>query len=187
MGINRTIKTVESHVVRHIAKETGYKVSKVRESIYLTKSKASTLYAKVEARRRASATNLIEFVRKNRQKPTFFRRRYKSNSKSQGRKRGQFKYKGVHANAWNEDKVYRGTFIGRDKSGKLKVFRRTGGNNSKVTLVSGPSIPSTFLQPDSVRDIERLANQRLPIEFDRAARHLIRKEQKKINTRGRRQ
>lgn len=184
MGINKTIKTIESHVVRDIAKQTGYKTSRVRESIYLTRSKASTLYARIEAKRRPVATNLIEFVRKNRQKPAFFRRRYKNNSKSKGRKRGQFKFKGVHANAWNQDKVYRGTFIGRDKSGNLKVFRRTGGNNSKVTLVSAPSIPSTFVQPDNAKAIEHLANKRLAIEFDRAARHLIRKEQRKINTWG---
>ena len=178
MGINRTIRHVQTKVVRAIADETGYKQKLVRDSLWLMPSNINTLTAHIEARRRGEAINLIEFVRKNRQTPAFFRRRYKSNSKRRGHSRGQFKYRGVEANAWNESKTYRGTFIGRDKNGNLKVFKRTGNSKSKVTLVSAPSIPSTFVKTQTMRYLERVAKARFGIEFERAAAHLIRQASK---------
>jgi hypothetical protein len=174
MGINRTISSVESKAVKAIAAETGYKQKLVRENIRVKRSVTKTLTAIIEAPRKAAAINLIEFVRKNRQTPAFFRRRYKSKSRKRGYTKGQFKYKGVEANAWNNTKVYKGAFIGRDGKGQMKVFKRTGGQRSKPTLVNGPSIPSTFSQGVMIKYFEREAKHTFPREFNRAAAHLIR-------------
>jgi|GEM_PF-2548985 len=173
MGINRTIRSVESKGVKAIADETGYKQKLVRENIRVTRSKTKTLTAIIEAPRKAKAINLIEFVRRNMQNPAFFRRRYKSNSRKRGYSKGQFKYKGVIASAWNNEKVYKGTFIGRDGKGQLKVFKRTAGYRSKPTLVSGPSIPATFSQEVMIKYFEREAKHTFPKEFNRAASYLL--------------
>ena len=179
MAINRTIRATKASVTKAIADETGYKPRMVRDNIKVKLSKVSTLTGYVEAPRRPAAINLIEFVRRNRQTPAFFRRRYKSNSRQRGYRKGQYKFKGVEASAWNEVKTYKGTFIGRDGRGQMKVFRRTAGPRSRPTLVSGPSIPATFSDGIMMRYMEREAKRRFVIEFERAAKHLIRQQKYK--------
>jgi len=129
-ALNKTARAVESRAVKKISLDTNIKPQKkIRERLLRVKATRSSLTAKIIAHPRG--INLIEFVSKSKREPGAFRKK-----------------RGVIANAWNDRKEYKGTFIGRGKnSGKMLVYARQDQSNNRSSLkaIKGPSIPNAFI------------------------------------------
>lgn len=171
-AINKTGTTVRSRVVKDIAAKTGSKQKTVREKIALVKafrrSTGKRMFATVVASRHV--TNLIEYVRPSQRKPNYF------NAKVGKGKSKRYRSPGVVATAWGQQKTYKGTFIGRNGAGQMRVYRRTSRARDKITLVSGPSFQATFQKAETHELMRRIARERFPIEFDRALNNYLRRQ-----------
>jgi len=177
-AVNKTAATVKTRIVRKIAKETGSRQSAIRAKIKLVKAHRGgaksmrRLFAVVDANE-AKAVNLIEFVSPAKRKVGHFNKRLKG----KGGKR-RYRSKGVVAKAWGNNKVYRGTFIGTNGAGQLRVYRRIGsydkwGADQPITLVSGPSPAKEFAKPENWWFMQKVVNERFPIEYERSAKMVI--------------
>lgn len=150
-ALNRTGTNVRTTVNRHISKESGLKVGKIKERTTLTKSTVHRPIIEIRALR--SDTNIIEFVTPGRKKV------------------GGFKNKaGVTANPWRNRQEFAGTFIvvGR-YSGKLIVVKRkrsAGRGKGWSTSVYGPSIHKEFARPAALSLFRQTAIERFKVNWD---------------------
>lgn len=162
-ALNRTAKQVRSVVIKHIAKETNTKPQKLVGALIKITGKAVryNLVAVITSKRRGAASiNLIKYVTPSR------------------RRHGAFhKQEGVKAKAWNQNKTYKGSFIGYSKArGEMVVFARTGKARDKLTLISGPVIPNEFLKAASIQAMNLKARERWRINFAQDLRFYLSKE-----------
>jgi len=114
--------------------------------------------------------------------------------------------RGVTATAWQDTpgskrrKLYGGTFIRTMKAGHRGVYRKTGPRRAyrkpelrvqpgpgrtlqPIRELWGPSVPGTMAEEVVEDAARRVVSERLPIEFDRAARLALRRLQEKTKRR----
>ena len=144
-AINRVAATAKSIAVKSISSETGIQQKLVRDRIAIFKASRSALSAVVSAFK--YAPNLIRYQAKQ--------------TKA-----------GVSAKAWNQRKVYRGTFIGN--KGRT-VFKRVGKARLPIKAVYGPSIPQTFIKARTTEAMIQAVQTRWPTEFDAALANQLRR------------
>ncbi|TKB53297.1 phage tail protein [Ferrimonas aestuarii] len=178
-GLNRAITSTRGTAVKIISEETGIKQKDVRAELRVSKatSKQKTPSAEIKVYRRTKAINLIEFVTPNRRKPSggkgkpqYFRRRLKRRTRKGGRSRqvaGPYRHEGVEAKAWRNNKTYRGAFVVRTSQGVI-VAKRSGKRRGHLSMVSGPSVKATMVQPHINEAMKRHAKPRFITEFGRA-------------------
>jgi len=163
-ALNRTMKTVNSRVVKAISSETNIKQKDVRASLDISKASVRSLRSILNSRR-GKARNLIHFVSPSQRNVHTFRKRVKKG----------FKYPGVKAKAWGKSKVYEGTFIGVGRGGNMRVFRRTSAARLPIESVYGPSPRRMFDSPKIVRVMKIAVAERFPIELNAAINNQIRR------------
>jgi hypothetical protein len=166
-ALNKVGTTIRADFVRKTSRTTGIKQKLIREQLTVLKAKRDRLRWRLGADR-AKAINLIEFVAPNRRNIEFFRKRTQRKT-AFGTGRG-YKWRGVQANAWREKKIYRGTFVIKDKKGRMQVYKRTSDERTRITPVSGPSVKQLFKSPTYQQSARKVMSRRWRIEFDRAMR-----------------
>ena len=146
-ALNRTGGNVRTAVNRHISKETGLTVGKVKQRTTLRKATFRNPAITITAKR--SDTNIIEFV-------------------TPGRRRiGAFsKQRGVTAKPWRRSQFYKGAFIVFGKySRKLIVVGRKRNSRRAARSFYGPSIHREFIRPKAHTLFVFTARQRFGVNF----------------------
>lgn len=166
-ALNRVGNTAKGDFVRRTSQLTGIKQKLIRQQLIEKRANKNNLTYWMSAEY-ARAINLIEFVAPNRRNPQFFRKRTKRNT-AFGVGRG-YKWQGVEASAWRRKKVYKGTFIIKDKSGNMAVYKRTGSDRDRITQVSGPNVKQLFKHVQWQQRLRRLMADRWNIELSRSMR-----------------
>lgn len=82
--------------------------------------------------------------------------------------------RGVTVNVKRGRKLVKGAFISTMKSGHRGVFRRRGRARLKIDEMYSSTVAQLFVNTKARRRIERVAEARWPIEFDRELRHALR-------------
>ena len=154
-ALNRTGTNVRTVVTRHISKETGLTIGKLKERTTLSRSTFRRPVISITAKR--SDTNIIEFVTKAR------------------RRVGAFdKQAGVTARPWRRKQFFRGTFIVHGKySNKLIVVRRAKGTRKASASIFGPSIHREFIKPRAHTLFVTTARERFLVNFNRDLKYYL--------------
>lgn len=162
-AVNRTAETVRSRVIKKLSEETGMQQKTIREKVALRKAaikkEGIRWYAVVSASR--YVVNLIENVKPSQRKLNYFNKRLGKG------KQARYRSPGVVAQAWGKSKTYKGTFIGTNDEGQLRVYARIGADRNHLKLISGPSLRNTFRTPEMHGFMRSIAAERFPTEFRR--------------------
>ena len=81
---------------------------------------------------------------------------------------------GVRSNAWNRTHVYKHTFI---PSGRKVAFKRLTKARLPIKKVYGPSLPKSFGRQEIKLFMDKVVDERFPLEFTRALRALWARKQ----------
>lgn len=147
--LNRTAITVRNESAKDVVKDGGFKIGDVKKKIKIFRAKANKLFVEIVAIGRP--IGLIHFDARQRKK-------------------------GVSAKAWGQRKIYRGTFIAKTKTrsrgeeefrttGRQVFTRKNNVNSLPVKKLHGPGIANTIAQDHIVRNIGRIAQQRIAALF----------------------
>lgn len=157
---NKVLSSVRVHAQRTISKETGIKQRSVKDKLVERPATQARKVAELDAKP-GKAYNLIASVTPSQRKPGYFNQRMKS-----GKRKGQYRAKGVVARAWGKRKVYRGSFIVDTRKGPLVMKRGL----SKLEPLAGPSVRHTFIKKEFISSMRAKVRERLPLELERSLR-----------------
>jgi hypothetical protein len=138
-SLNRTVSSVNTQANRRIAKVMGTTVGTVKSRITLLKANSSRWIASLKAGGRP-----------------FRLAHFKPRQTKQG----------VTAAAWGKRKVYKHTFLATVKAGDTGVqgvFVRTGKKRLPIKQLWGPSVPTTFREPE----VQTLMSDTAQTQFDK--------------------
>ncbi len=141
--INKVATTIRKEGARDLAKETGIKQKKLRESLKLNRSTPRTLSASIDAR--GKPFNIASF-----------------NAKV---KRAKKRPIGVTAKPWNKRRLFEGAFILNVKGSP--VFKRTGKGGKGIKPVFGPSVVREFLRDKIIKSFNATGRRRFREVFPR--------------------
>jgi len=171
-SLNKTATKVKTEVVRKLSKERKIKQKTLREQIKINKALRATSklqarnYAVVDASE-AKTINLINFVTPGKRKINYFNKVL-----GKGKKR-KYRSSGVIANTGKGRKVYKGTFIAKNKDGDLRVFKRKGKAKDKIYMVSGARPGKYFKLPETHAFMRKVSERQFPIELNRAVKAIL--------------
>jgi hypothetical protein len=159
-ALNRTGTNVRTVVTRHISKETGLTIGKIKQRTTLSRATFSRPVISITAKR--SDTNIIEFVTKAR------------------RRIGAFdKQGGVTARPWRRPQFFKGAFIVHGKySNKLIVVGRKKTSRKAARSFFGPSIHREFIKPKAHNLFIATAHERFLINFNRDLKNLLSRQRR---------
>ena len=170
-AVNKTLTSVTSTAVKHVSSETGIKQKDVRKKLIISRARGNGLSAYIDATP-GRAFNLIANVNKDKRKPNAFRGKLKS-----GKRKGQSRFLGVRAKAWNKTKTYKGTFIINTRNGPI-VASRKGSQRSgrgKFKWIVGPSMRQEFTRAALHKALRAKVRESLPKELNAAIKYHISK------------
>ena len=150
-AINKTIKTVRTHVVRDIAKRTSLKQKVVRARIFIgLRANKRKLIGWVSTSKKG--VNLIELVPQAKRNIKAFRRK-----------------PGVIAKVWGHKITHGAVFIAPGRySNKMLAFKRTGPRTtSPPKPVFAPNVSATFVIKRVRRAMDRIADPTWTKNFER--------------------
>ena len=153
-ALNHAIKKAKTHAASTISKEAGIKVGIVKDSLSIYTTNRRSLTATIKAIR--TKTNLINFVKSGMRDPKAFA-----------------KQKGVKANAWGRNKIYKHTFIVAPKQGGTIVMVRTSKERKPLRPVHGPSIPKVFMQRNINESIVQVAYKSFNERFEKDVKYFM--------------
>jgi len=165
MAINKTISKGKTEMVRAITSEFNLKQAEVRPRLKLIKSRRGRLSAELNpfaSARRGRSLNMIHFLEGKVTIAEMKRRKKKGNHKPL-----RFKIK-----KQGGAKIIKGAFIGN--KGRT-IFQRTTDARTPIKAVSTIDVPQMFTTRLINRRVIKRIQKEFPIEFERAARLVLRR------------